>query len=127
MHAAIFFIAPRQTDADLADVASAVFDALGISEWEERDSSNYPPDGHYYAGYCQNAKVKVYDGDDDRTLNYPFHVLVEDSSWRKGRGVIITDAASVSKALVGAGYTVFIPHGDWHRTDWNGEGDVYTA
>lgn len=124
---AIFFIRPRNADAKLHDVASGVFHALGISEWEERDSSNYPPDGHYFAGYSENAEVTVYDGDDERTPNYPFRVSVEDASWRKGRGIVATDESSVVRALVASAFTVFVPVGAWEQTDWDGEGDVYAA
>jgi hypothetical protein len=123
---AIFFITPK-ADAKLHDVASGVFRALGVSEWEERESSNYPPDGHYFAGYSENAMVRVYDGDDERTLAYPFRVSVEDASWRKGRAVIATDEASVVRALVASAFTVFVPFGAWEQTDWDGDGDVYAA
>jgi len=127
MNAAMFFITPRQRDAKLGDVASGVFRALGISECEERDSSNYPPDDHYFVGYCDNAEVTVCDADDDRTPDYPFRVSVKDSSWRKGPGVITTDIASVTRALVAGGFTVFVPAGAWEQTDWDGDGDVYAA
>jgi hypothetical protein len=127
MNASMFFIKPRKRDAHLGDVASGVFGALGLGEWEERHSSNYPPDGHYFAGYCENAEVTVYDADDDRTPDYPFHVSVENSGWRKGRGIIATDVASVAKALVAGGFSVFVPVGAWEQTDWDGDGDVYVA
>jgi hypothetical protein len=122
-----FFITRRKTDRHLGDVASGVFSALGITESEERYSSNYPPDEHYFAGYCENAEVTVSDGDDDRVPDYPFHVSVEDSSWRIGRGVIATEVASIAKALVAGGFTAFVPAGAWYQTDWDGDGDVYAA
>lgn len=124
---AIFFIAPRNADANLHDVASGVFRALGISEWEERDSSNYPPDDHYFAGYSQSAEVTVYDGDDERTPDYPIRVSVEDASWRKGREVIAMDEASLVRALVASAFTVFVPMGASERSDWDGDGVVYAV
>ena len=127
MNAAMFFITPGKPDAKLSEVASQVFRALGVREWEERESSNYPPDDHYFAGYCQNAGVTVYDADDDRTPEYPFRVSVEDSSWRRGPGVIATEVLSVAKALVGGGFTVFVPAGAWGQNDWDGDGDIYAA
>lgn len=127
MSASMFFIASRKTDVHLRDVASGVFSALGVREWEERDSSNYPPDDHYFAGYCENAEVTIYDADDERTPDYPFRVSVEGASGRKGPGVITTDVASVARALVTGGFTVFVPSGAWERTDWDGEGEVYAA
>jgi hypothetical protein len=127
MSASMFFIAPPKTGDNLSDVASAVFRTLGVMDWKERDSSNYPPDDHYFAGYSENAEVTVYDADDDRTPDYPFHVYVEDSSWRKGPGVIATDVPTVARALVAGGFTVFVPAGAWGQTDWDGNGDVYAA
>jgi hypothetical protein len=127
MSASRFFIAARKTDACLRDVASAVFSAIGVGNWEERYSSNYPPDDHYFAGYSENAEVTVSDADDRRKPDYPFLVSVENSSWRKGPGIIATDVPSVAKALVAGGFTVFVPVGAWWQIDWNGEGKVYTA
>lgn len=123
---AIFFITLKN-DARLRDVAAAVFRAVGIAEWQERDSSNYPPDDHYFVGYCENAEVTVYDGDDARTPDYPFRVSVEEATWRRGSGVIATDEASVVRGLIGGGFAVFIPAGAWERTDWDGAGDVHEA
>ena len=127
MNAAMFFVTPAKADAKLSDIASGVFRALGVSEWEERDSSNYPPDNRYFVGYCENAQVVVYDADDEWTPAYPFRVSLEDSSWRKGHSTIATDVATVAKALVAGGFTVFVPAEGWERTDWDGEGDVYAA
>ena len=127
MNAAIFFVAPRQGDANLVDVARAVFQALALVEYEERGSSNYPPDDHYFAGYGENAEVMVFDADDDRTSEYPFRVSVEAPSSRRGPGVVETDVGSFARALVAAGCNVFVPTGAWWRTDWDGSGDVYAA
>jgi hypothetical protein len=123
-------IARRETDVDLADVASGVFSALGISDWEEGDSSNYPANDQYFAGYCTNAEVEVYDGGDDRTPNYPFHVSIvegiEDTAWRRGVGTISLESETIAKALAADGFTVFVPSGTWALNDWDGDGDLYT-
>jgi hypothetical protein len=127
MNRLTFFITRRKADAHLRDAALGVFSALGVSDWEERESSNYPPDEHYFAGYCENAEVTVFDGDDDRKPDYPFHVSVEDSSWRKGCGIITTDVVSIAMALVAGGFAIFVPIGAWWQTDWDGDGIVYAA
>jgi hypothetical protein len=127
METAMFFITPANKEALLADVAAAVFNAIGVSDREERDSANYPPDEHYFAGYAQNAEVHVFDSDDKRTPEYPFCVSIEDSTWRKGSGVIVTNPRNVAKLLVGAGFRVLVPSEDWHQTHWDGEGEVYVA
>jgi hypothetical protein len=127
MNITMIFVRGRKADAPLTEVAAEVFRALGVSEWEERESSNYPPDGHYFAGYCENAEVTVFDDDSKRTPDYPFAVSVEDSTWRKGPGVIVRDVEGVAKALSASGFTVFVPVGPWAQVDWDGDGDVYAA
>lgn len=123
---ATFFIT-RKADENLHSVAAAVFRALGVTEWEKRDSSNYPPDDHYFAGYSENAGVTVYDADDERTPDYPFRVAIEAASWSKGHGIIAIGEATVVAALAASGFTVFVPVGAWEQTDWDGDGDVYAA
>ncbi len=123
MNASVLFIRPPDTGAHLSEVAPKVFSALGVQRWEERYSSNYPPDEHYFAGYCENAEVIISDGDDDRTTDYPFHVHVARSEWRKGSGIIAIDVNTLAKTLVSSGFGVFVPSGDWTRADWNGAGD----
>lgn len=123
----MLFISPRKTDAHLVDVASGVFVALGVSKWEERYSSNYPPNDHYFVGHSENAKVMIYDGDDDQTLQYPFHVSVEGFTDDEVSDILTTRASNITKALNAAGFTVFVPVGAWERIDWNGEGEVYSA
>ena len=127
----MFFIKTGNADAELSDVASSVFRAIGISTFEERDSSNYPPNDHYFAGYCENATVKVYDAYDGvprRTPVYPFRVSVEDPrKWRIAPGMIAGDVETIAKAIAGQGFTVFVPTGKWATTAWDGRGDLYGA
>jgi hypothetical protein len=127
MDTTMFFINLASKHAPLADVASTVFSAIGVSDWEERESANYPPDEHYFAGYAQNAEVLVFDSDDKRTPEYPFCVSIGDSTWRKGAGLIVTNPPNVAKLLAASGFTVLVPSGDWHRDDWDGDGEVYGA
>jgi len=62
----IFFLSNGKHESHLADVAARVFEVLGVGQWEERQSTHCPPDELYFAGYKQNAFIKVYDCDDDR-------------------------------------------------------------
>ena len=125
MNTAMFFINPANKQSRLVDVASMVFSAIGVSQWEERQSANYPPDAHYFAGHTQNAEVLVFDSDDTRTPEYPFCVSIEDSTWRKGPGIIVTSPPNVARLLAGCGFTVLVPSDDWYRADWDGEGEVF--
>ena len=124
----MLFISSGRKGSRLADVAAGVFRALGVSQSEERHSSNYPPDDHYFAGYAQNACLHVYDGDDDRTPEFPFRVSVEQPrSWGGGVDVIETDPERLAGLLVAGGFRVFIPHGAWEMANWDGDGDTYAA
>lgn len=118
----MLFTSARTSDANLADVASGVFGALGASDWEERFSTNYPPDGHYYAGYAENAEVTVYDNDDDMPPGYPISVTIEDATWRRSSGKMPTESVAIVDALVGIGFTVFVPSVDWYTNSWDGTG-----
>lgn len=127
MKPSVFFIRPPEYGTRLRDVAVEVFDALRVCKWEERNSSNYPPDEHYFIGYCENAEVIVADGDDEQTADHPFHVHVEYSSRHHGSGIIATDVETLVKALVARGFVVFVPTGDWTEADWNRDGDEYVG
>ena len=120
----MLFVSHRNVDTDLSDVASGVFGALGVGDWEERHSSNYPPEDHYFAGYSEDAEVTVFDADDDVMPDYPIRVSIEPATWRQGFGKFPTDSMSVTAALVAAGFTVFVP-ASFERLSWDGEGEAY--
>jgi hypothetical protein len=112
MSKTLLFIGSSKAGSRLADVASGVFRVLGVSQFEERLSANYPPDEHYYAGYAQNARVLVYDSEYDRELGFSIGLSVEPPrSWRKGIGAIETNQQRIARLLVCAGFRVFIPQG----------------
>ena len=124
----MLFISPGKDGSRLADVAAGVFHALGVSHSEERQSANYPPDEHYFAGYAQNACVTVFDCDDDQMPDFPFRVSLEEpKSWRSGTGTIETEPERIARLLVSVGFRVFIPHGAWYQAGWDGDGEVYAA
>lgn len=119
----VLFLGSGRDGLRLEDLAAGVFRALGLSQSEERESSNYPPNDHYFAGYAQNACIHVYDADDDTKPEFPFRVSIQPPR-QSGLGMVETDPKCMACLLAGAGFHVFIPHGDWFRADWNGEGDV---
>ena len=49
---------PGKPRADLAGAASKIFGCLGVADFEERESSNYPT-GAYLAGAKDSAKFEV--------------------------------------------------------------------
>lgn len=121
----ILFLNDKQNGSRLADVASKTFQCLKITEWEERFSSNYPPDEHYFIGYAENACVEVYDADDERMPDYRFRIAIENSARRKGADKIQTDPPKVAELLADVGMKVFIPFGTWQMKDWDGDGEIY--
>lgn len=66
-----FSVANHKHATDLATHASIVFSVLGISDFEERFSSNYPPDDHYYLGHALNASVLVCNADEENDATFP--------------------------------------------------------
>ena len=125
LRTAILFTNSGQNRTRLADVAASVFQLLGVSKWDEQHSPNFPPDRHYFAGYAQNGSVAVYDCDEAQPPAYPFRVSVKESTRRLGSGRIEINASKLAKMLASGGFTVFIPHGTWYRTDWDGDGEIY--
>ena len=121
-----FFRDEDKKGSCLKDAAIRVFKALQVDEWEERDSANYPPDEHYFAGYFKNATVEICDCDFDKMSHYPFYIQVENPSWRLGSRVMEEDPVRIAGLLVSSGFTVFIPDGDWWSHNWDGDGHVYT-
>ena len=123
----VLFISKGLKEQHLAEIAKKVFEVLGFVRTEERFSSNYPPDEHYFAGYAENIELKVWDCDDDGMPDYPFRVSIAKATWRKGPNVIVEDERKIAEILANGGFKVFVPRGAWARADWDGEGQVYTA
>ena len=89
---------------DLKTQAILVFSALGITKFEERFSSNYPPDGHYFLGFGVNASLKVCDAHDESSAAYPYWVVIgEPVSWGDGVDTLPTESAAVESLLQTAG------------------------
>lgn len=120
------FIKSSENEHQLSNVSKKVFHLFGINIWEERFSSNYPPDEHYFLGYAENASVRIFDTDDDR-LDYPFTVSVEDTDKPQGSGFLNFDAPALAQILANKDFSVFEPYGEWHRIDWDGKGKLYSC
>ncbi|MDC8758487.1 hypothetical protein [Janthinobacterium fluminis] len=122
MHDVMFVHSPLP---ELQEAAFAIFEALGLDVFEERESSNYPPENRYFIGYAANASLKVCRSDDDR-LPHPYWVILGQSVvHRAGLMSIPTDVPILAAVLAGGGLEVFVPSKGWSKTDWNGSGDVY--
>ena len=91
----------------MATHASLVFKVLGISKFEERFSSNYPPDDHYFLGRALNASVLVCNADDEGDATFPYWVLLKDPvSWGAASDQVTVDPAEIIRAFGEAGLEV---------------------
>jgi hypothetical protein len=118
------FIALDPKCPTLGVVANSVFMALGLSETEERFSSNYPPDDHYFVGYAANAVIKVFDLDDLKD-GYPYCVSIDPITYRKGDTAVPDNATTIANSLAQAGLQVFVPTDRWADREWDGGGTTY--
>ncbi|MDQ0586094.1 hypothetical protein [Variovorax paradoxus] len=81
-----------------------VFSALGIARFEERFSSNYPPDDHYFLGFGVNASIEVCDADEERATDFPYWVTIRGPvSWGNAVDTVSTDPTEVASMLQRAG------------------------
>lgn len=117
------FIAKDALRCTLAEVANAVFSALGTSETEERFSSNYPPDDHYFVAYASNVVIQISDLEEDvGKENYPYLLSLQRVTYRKGQLSAPESATEVADILARAGFKVFRPIGEWWSREWDGSG-----
>lgn len=66
--------APSETTS-LREFAESFFNAVGIVDGQERESSHYA-DGHYFKGSCVGAEFMVSLSDEDGNEDLPFWVQV---------------------------------------------------
>lgn len=122
----VLFLRSSNPAAGLSDVATRIFAELGITEFEERESSNYPPNDHYFCGYARNTTVEVCDADQSEMPDYPYWLVLTDrSSWKDVKTELVAEPDSVAQILANAGFQVFIPSEGWSRIDWQPSGQVF--
>jgi hypothetical protein len=61
---------------DAEQTPPQVFRALSISNWEERDSDNYP-EGAYFAGEGGEVELTLWRDEHAAFEDYPFHVALQ--------------------------------------------------
>jgi hypothetical protein len=118
------FIASDDTRRTLAEVAAAIFSALGLEETEERFSSNYPPDEHYFVAYASNVAIRICDLDDVKE-GYAYHLSLERPTYRRGKIAGPASVTEVADVLCRAGLRAFCPIGNWTLMEWDGGGVEY--
>ena len=126
MNSFTVFVTTARAPGTLEATALEVFKALGLAEHEERFSANYPPDGHYYVGYADNAVVEVFDMDDVKE-GYPYGVTFENPTYRKGAERLPEDPVALVSFLAAAPLRIFVPEGRWWSKEWNGSGTEHAV
>jgi hypothetical protein len=122
----VLFLVPRESASSLGEVAGKVFEALDLSDHEERESSNYPPDEHYFVGYAANASIKVCDSDRSKMPEYPYWLVVSNpASRKKAPSVLKPEPESLAARLANAGFKVFIPSQGWGSVGWVPSGQTF--
>jgi hypothetical protein len=126
MNSLTVFVRAARAPSTLEATALEVFRVLGLSEYEERFSSNYPPDEHYYVGYAENSVVEVFDMGDVKE-GYPYGVSFENPTYRKGSERLPEDPGALVSLLAAAPLRVFVPEGRWWSKDWSGVGTEHAV
>ena len=122
----VFLLSSSIPVADLSALAARVFVELGLTEFEERESSNHPPDDHYFCAYARNATVEVCDADDSEIPEYPYWLVLRDkTSWKNAKTELVAEPEAVAQKLANAGFKVFIPTDGWGRAGWEPQGKVF--
>jgi hypothetical protein len=92
----------------LASFASALTDLLHCGPWEERFSSNYPPDEHYFRCFMLGLEIKIFD--DDSYDGYDFDLVFKPDIYIETDINWMADLADcVARMLAVQGYTVLRP------------------
>ena len=122
----ILLVGRHASAATLAEQAVAVFAALGIQQYEERFSVNYPPDEHYYLGHASNLSVNVCDSDDVEFPEYPYWVVLrEPVAWGNGTAQLEREPHRIAERLALAGFKIFIPSEGWGQVGWVPSGATF--
>jgi hypothetical protein len=125
LHEVLFIKHPLGT-SNLAKCALDVFSVLGLQSYEERFSSNYPPDDHYYIARATNCAIEVSDADDEDLPQYKHWVAV--TNWKlaaSDQTLASADPREVAKELASAGFEVFLPSSGWPQVGWDQTGEYF--
>jgi hypothetical protein len=127
MHIVLFARDPKENKA-LPEFSACIFSALHLTEFEERESSNYPPDDRYFIGYASNASVKVCHSDDDDFAQYPYWVVLQSPRIQMDvKQSIPLSAEQVATSLAESGLEILVPSEGWGKVGWVPSGTVYGA
>ncbi len=114
------------SEETLARFAPRAFSAIGITSFEERESSNYI-DGHYMLSKDSPSEVTLCYSDEDeggRLAGYRFWMDVNTSSTEGAAQELTRHYATL---LANNGMECFVPSKDWWHVGWGGDGESFPA
>jgi hypothetical protein len=118
-HSDIFIKAPDSIA--LADFAKLAFQALGVLDYEERESDHYV-EGLYFCSVGHDPEIEICYTDHVRLSGHRFWCSVTADSLPAD-----TYANQSAVLLAELGNECFVPTPGWYRNDWNGSGSQFTA
>lgn len=122
----LLFARSTNNDPTLPEFAAKVFSTLGLSQSEERESSNYPPEDRYFIGYAANASVKVCCSDAEEFPEYPYWVVLGEPRERvTATETVPLESAQFAEVLSKNGMQLLQPNEGWGKVDWVPSGKVY--
>lgn len=125
MHTLLFARAIRN-DLALPEFAAKVFSRLGLSQIEERESSNYPPEDRYFIGYAANASVKVCCSDAEEFPEYPYWVVLDKPNARiTATETVPLEIEQFAEVLAKNKMQLLQPSDGWGKVGWIPSGRVY--
>jgi len=101
-------IKKRQATQTLDEFIKALPSLLGCGPWEQRESSNYPPENRYFRCLALGLEVLVCVADDSEFREYDFNLHLAEF-WRSGSEFLFELADCIARKLVVSGYEVLRP------------------
>ena len=102
-------IKKRQATQTLDEFIKALPKVLGCGPWEQRESSNYPPENRYFRCFALGLEILACVADDSQFRDYDFGLHMEAEFWRSDSEFLFELADCVARKLVVNGYEVLRP------------------
>jgi len=99
-----------QTNQSLGDFVIVVSGILGCGPWEERESSNYPPEFRYFRCLALGLEITLSVSDDAEFSSYEFALFLQPELLQVDRAFLPGVADCIARKLVLAGYEVLRPY-----------------
>src|SRR6476660_9968099 len=102
-------IKKKQVTQTLDEFIKALPSLIGCGPWEERESSNYPPENRYFRCFAVGLEILACVADDSEFGEYDFHLHLKPEFRRSDAEFLFELADGVARKLVVSGYEVLRP------------------